>query len=211
MATDVELGRLRRRLPARSRRALDQASDRRVGVGHRRRAPALGSRACEYRGGVRRSRIANLPIRVATGAFILSSGLSKLQADKDTYERLHERASGTFPILENVPSEQFGKALAATEVGLGAALLMPFVVGDGLAGLMLSAFSTGLLRLYLKTPGMRQEGSLRPSRDGTAMAKDVWLEGIGLSLLASSIGTRPRGARRAKKRSTNGKAIKAAN
>jgi hypothetical protein len=36
---------------------------------------------------------------------------------------------------------------------------------------------------------------LRPTRDGTALAKDVWLAGIGLTLIASSLGAR-RAARR---------------
>ncbi len=138
-------------------------------------------------------------MRAATGAFILNSGLSKLQGDKDTYNRLHDFASGAYPIFENVPAEQFSKALAASEVALGSALLAPVVVGDGLAGLALSAFAGGLLGLYAKTPGLRQEGSVRPSRDGTAIAKDVWLAGIGLTLMLSSVGSRL--ARTTKKRS----------
>jgi hypothetical protein len=127
---------------------------------------------------------------VATGAFILNSGISKLQAEKETYDRLHGFASGAYPVLESVPPGQFGKALGASEVVLGGALLAPTVIGDGLAGLALSAFAGGLLGLYMKTPGLRQEGSVRPSRDGTAIAKDVWLVGIGLTLIASSIGSR---------------------
>jgi hypothetical protein len=137
-----------------------------------------------------RARISNLPVRLAAGAFILNSGLTKLQADKDTYERLHGFASGAYPFLENAPPEQFGKALGGAEVALGGALLAPVVVGDGLAGLALTAFAGGLMGLYAKTPGMRQEGSLRPSRDGTALAKDTWLVGIGLALMAGSVGSR---------------------
>jgi hypothetical protein len=142
-----------------------------------------------------RSRISNLPARVAAGAFILNSGLNKLQADKDTHEHLHKFASGTYPFFESMAPEQFGKALGTAEVALGSALLLPIVVGDGLAGLALSAFAGGLLGLYTKTPGMREEGGLRPTRDGTALAKDVWLAGIGLTLIASSLGAR-RAARR---------------
>jgi hypothetical protein len=137
-----------------------------------------------------RSRIANLPVRAATGAFILNSGLSKLQADKETHSRLHGFASGAYPVFENVPPERFGKALGASEIALGGALLAPFVIGDGPAGLALSAFAGGLLGLYMKTPGLRQEDSVRPSKDGTAIAKDIWLAGIGLTLMFSSVGTR---------------------
>lgn len=145
---------------------------------------------------------------MAAGAFILNAGLSKLQSEKETHNRLHDFASGTYPVLENVPPEQFGKALGAAEVALGGVLLVPFVVSDGLAGLALSSFAGGLLGLYLKTPGMRREGSLRPSQDGTALAKDIWLAGIGLTLIASSVGSR-RTARKTKKRSGKSGAAKA--
>lgn len=131
-----------------------------------------------------------MPIRAAAGAFILNSGLTKLKAEKETAQHLHGFASGTYPMLENLPPEQFAKALAATEIALGGALLLPVVVGDGLAGLGLTAFASGLLGLYAKTPGMRQEGSVRPSQDGTALAKDVWLAGMGLTLMASSLESR---------------------
>ena len=48
---------------------------------------------------------------------------------------------------------------------------------------ILAGFSAGLVQLYLKTPGMRQPGSLKPTPDGIALAKDVWLLGAGLTLL----------------------------
>ncbi len=71
-------------------------------------------------------------------------------------------------------------------VTAGSALLLP-VVPPGLAGLILTGFSGGLLGLYLRIPGMRQEGSLRPTQQGTALAKDIWLLGIGVSLLLSDL------------------------
>ncbi|WP_207556036.1 hypothetical protein [Intrasporangium flavum] len=54
-----------------------------------------------------------------------------------------------------------------------------------LAGAALTAFSGGLVGLYLRTPGMRQEGSIWPTPDGMAVSKDTWMLGIGASLLAS--------------------------
>jgi hypothetical protein len=172
-----------------------------------------------------RSRLSNVPVRLAAGAFILNSGLTKLQADKESHQQLHGFAAGAYPFLESAPPEQFGKALAGAEIALGSALLAPVVIGDGLAGLALTSFAGGLLGLYMKTPGMRQEGSVRPSKDGLALAKDSWLAGIGLTLMASSIGSRrtARLERRAKKHnkqkstkhgseknhSSNGKAAKA--
>ena len=70
-------------------------------------------------------------------------------------------------------------------LALGGALLFP-VIGDGLAGLSLATFAGSLLGLYLRTPGMRTEGGIRPTQQGTPIAKDVWLLGIGLSLMADS-------------------------
>ncbi len=129
----------------------------------------------------------------------MNSGISKLLADKETHDRLHGFASGSYPVLEKVPPGKFGKALGAAEIALGGTLLAPIAIGDGLAGFVLFAFSGGLLRLYMKTPGLRQEGSVRPTPDGTAIAKDVWLAGIGLTLMASSVGSRW-AARQMKKR-----------
>jgi hypothetical protein len=44
--------------------------------------------------------------------------------------------------------------------------------------------------LYLRTPGLRKPGSLRPTQDGTAIAKDVWLLGAGLGLVIDALTTR---------------------
>jgi hypothetical protein len=70
------------------------------------------------------------------------------------------------------------------EVALGAALLTPFV-SDRLAGLALTPFAGGLMWMYSQTDAMHQPGSLRPTQMGTAVAKDVWLLGIGLTLLTT--------------------------
>ncbi|MGH9110210.1 MAG: hypothetical protein ACRDY3_12235 [Acidimicrobiales bacterium] len=126
---------------------------------------------------------------MAVGAFILNAGLGKLEADKEAAGRLHQMASGTYPVLEKLPPGGFVKALAMGEIALGGTLMLP-LVEDSLAGLALSTFASGLLGLYLKTPGMRIEGSIRPSQQGTALAKDFWLLGIGISLLGHSGGAR---------------------
>ena len=36
--------------------------------------------------------------------------------------------------------------------------------------------------MYARTPGMTKEDGIRPSQQGTALAKDVWMLGIGLGL-----------------------------
>lgn len=130
--------------------------------------------------------IRDLPARVTAGAFIVNSGLSKLSADEHTAAGLHQMATGAYPFLGTMKPQDFARLLGAGEVAVGSALLLP-VVPSGLAGLILTGFSGGLLGLYIRIPGMRQEGSLRPTQQGTVLAKDSWLLGIGLSLLLSDL------------------------
>jgi hypothetical protein len=120
--------------------------------------------------------------RLSAGAFILNSGLGKLNADEGTAAGLHGFAAGTYPFLKKVKPRQFAQGLAIAEIAVGATLLAPFVP-TAVAGLVLTGFSGGLLGLYLKTPGMRKPGSLAPTQEGLAVAKDVWLLGIGVGLL----------------------------
>jgi uncharacterized membrane protein YphA (DoxX/SURF4 family) len=142
-----------------------------------------------------RRRVSNQPIRISAGAFILNSGIGKLSAEEETAKRLHGMAKGSFPFFENVPPEQFAKGLAIGECAVGAALLFP-IVPDRLAGLALTPFAAGLLWMYSQTDAMHQPNSLRPTQMGTAVAKDVWLLGIGLTLLATG-GRRGRAVSRA--------------
>ncbi|MGI5414051.1 hypothetical protein ACQEV9_45600 [Streptomyces chartreusis] len=130
-----------------------------------------------------RSVARQLPVRLAVGAFFLNSGLSKRSADQATAEGLQQFASGTYPSLGNVDAQTFTRRLSNEEIAIAAALLLP-VVPAAVAGAALTAFSCGTLGLYLRTPGMRQEGSLRPTEQGIALAKDVWILSIGISLIA---------------------------
>ncbi|WP_448609540.1 hypothetical protein [Geodermatophilus sp. URMC 60] len=137
--------------------------------------------------------------RVSAGAFILNSGLGKRGADEATAAGLHGFASGTYPFLKGIEPRQFAKVLSYAEVGIGAALLTPFVP-TAVAGALLTGFSGGLLGLYLNTPGMRKPGSLAPTQEGLTVAKDVWLLGIGLGLLTSgTLDRQPRRVRKAAK------------
>ncbi|MFF3670108.1 hypothetical protein [Microtetraspora malaysiensis] len=130
-----------------------------------------------------------IPVRLATGLFMLNSGLSKASADEETAAALHGMASGTYPFLKDMEPMTFAKLLSKSEIALGVALLLP-VVPSVVAGAALTAFAGGLVGLYLKTPGLRQEGSLRPTQEGVAIAKDTWLVGIGASLLCEELGRR---------------------
>ena len=64
---------------------------------------------------------------------------------------------------------------------------VPLRVGAGL-----TAFSGALLGLYQRTPGLRQEGSLRPTDQGIPIAKDVWLLAIGLAFVVDDVRDRMR-------------------
>jgi hypothetical protein len=136
------------------------------------------------------ARARRLPGRLVTGAFILNAGVGKWSADEETAARLHGMAVGTYPFLARLKPKDFARLLAVSEMALGSALLLP-VVPAALAGASLTAFSAGLLGLYVKTPGMRREHSLRPSAQGTALAKDVWMLAIGLGLVTDAL-TQPR-------------------
>ncbi|MCV2488344.1 hypothetical protein OF117_03130 [Geodermatophilus sp. YIM 151500] len=120
--------------------------------------------------------------RISAGAFILTSGLGKRGADEETAAGLHGFAAGTYPPIRKMTPQQFVSTLSTAEIAIGAALLSPFVP-TAVAGAALTAFSGGLLGLYLRTPGMRKPGSLAPTDQGLAIAKDVWLLGIGVGLL----------------------------
>ena len=134
-------------------------------------------------------KLADIAPRVATGAFILNSGLGKRNVDEAHAQGLHGMAAGTYPFLGKLEPTQFAKYLSAGEILLGAALLAP-VVPTALAGAGLTAFAGGLLGLYLKTPGMREEGSLKPTQQGIGIAKDVWMLGIGLGFVVDAVAGR---------------------
>jgi hypothetical protein len=140
-----------------------------------------------------------VPLRLGAGVFILDSGLGKLSKDDAVAAQTHGFAANAYPMLGKVDPRMFVRVLAACELTLGAALLIP-AVPTGLAGLGLTGFSGGLLGLYLRTPGLRREGSLRPTEQGLAIAKDVWLLAIGAAFVVDELTERRRGTRRGSRR-----------
>jgi hypothetical protein len=132
------------------------------------------------------SKASHLPPRIAAGAFILNSGVGKWSADEETAAQLHGFAVGTYPFLAKLKPKDFVRLLAASEIALGAALLVP-VIPSAVVGAGLTAFSGGLLGLYARTPGMRKDGTPFPTQQGIAIAKDVWMLGIGLGLVIDDL------------------------
>jgi hypothetical protein len=132
------------------------------------------------------AKLRRAPLRLTAGAFILNSGIEKLTADDDTSKALHGMATTAFPVFDKVDHKVFAKALAVGEIALGGALLLP-LVSPATAGLGLTTFSSSLLGMWWRTPGMHHEGSVRPTRQGLAQSKDVWLLGAGVSLVVDAL------------------------
>lgn len=130
------------------------------------------------------AKLRRAPVRLATGAYILNSGLGKLTADEGTAAYLHAAAANAFPVVKRVGPTVFTKALAVGELTVGAALLLP-VVPAGLAGLALIGFGGALTALYVRTPAWHDR-YLRPTPDGIGPAKDVWLVGAGVGLVVDA-------------------------
>ena len=127
----------------------------------------------------------DLPGRIATGAYILHSGLDKWRADETRATALHGMAAGAFPVLNRIPPARFLRLLAASEIAIGAALLAP-IGPNALAGAALTGFSSSLVTMYARTPALRKPGSIWPSQAGVAVSKDIWMLGIGLGLVADA-------------------------
>lgn len=134
----------------------------------------------------------DLPLRVATGAFILHTGLEKWRGSEEQANGVHGMAAGAYPFLRPVPPKRFLKLLAAGEIVTGGLLLAPPVT-NALAGTALTGFSGALLTMYARTPALRKPGSIWPTQAGIAVSKDIWMLGIGLSLLADGL-SRPQRA-----------------
>lgn len=66
------------------------------------------------------------------------------------------------------------------------------MVPTAVAAIGLAGFSAGLLGLYLRTPGMHQRGTLRPTPDGLPLAKDVWMLAIATGFLTDELTPRKR-------------------
>lgn len=126
--------------------------------------------------------IANLVLRAVPGAFVLNSGIGKLGMDEGTAAYLQQAAAKGVPSVGEMTPEQFKKFLSYGEIAVGGALLAPFVP-TRVAGAALGALSAGFLAAYFRTPEMTQDDGIRPTQEGTAVAKDMWLAAIAVALM----------------------------
>jgi hypothetical protein len=138
------------------------------------------------------TRLWHLPLRLPPGLYFLEVGLTKQRADDQTAAQLHGMAAIAYPMVNKMSPQQVVSLLSASEIAVGVALVAVPFVPPMLAGLALLGYGAALNRLYFKVPGMRREGSLRPSQQGVVIAKDFWLTGTGAALVLDSLTSRRR-------------------
>jgi uncharacterized membrane protein YphA (DoxX/SURF4 family) len=129
------------------------------------------------------------PERLATGAYILHTGIEKWGGDDERAAGIHRMAASAYPFLGKLKPTTFLKLLSVGEMTTGALLLLPFVP-QAIAGAALTGFSGGLVGMYLRTPAMHKPGSVWPTPQGIAVSKDVWMLGIGTGLLVDDLASR---------------------
>ena len=135
----------------------------------------------------------DVPTRLATGAYILHSGLQKWRGGEEQAERLRGQAAKAFPVLAQMEPGRFLRLLSVAEIGTGCVLLAPFVP-SALAGAVLTGFSGALVTMYLRTPELHEPGSVWPTPAGIGVSKDSWMLAIGLGLVVEGMGKDDRDA-----------------
>ncbi len=128
------------------------------------------------------SLVSDVILRGVTGAFIANSGTGKIGMPAEHSAGIQQVAASGIPALASLPSDKFGTWLGYAETAIGASLLAPFVP-DKLAGAALAAFSGGLLSMYFRDPANTEADGIRPSQQGMALSKDVFMLAIGLALM----------------------------
>lgn len=128
--------------------------------------------------------LSNAILRGVTGAFVLNSGLSKRDLPTETARGLQGFAATGVPQVTAMSPDTFGKALAYSEIGIGAALLTP-IVSPRIAGAALGVFSAGLLAMYFRNPAMTESDGIRPSQEGMSLSKDAFMAAIAGALVTS--------------------------
>ncbi|WP_030015269.1 MULTISPECIES: hypothetical protein [Micrococcales] len=131
--------------------------------------------------------LSNAALRAIPGAFIINSGLGKLNLDEQSAGYMQSMAAKAFPAVKDLDAATFGKALAYSELAVGGTLVAPFIP-TRVAGLALGAFAGGMLAMYFKTEEFTLEDGIRPSQEGTAVSKDSWLAAIAIALIVQSKG-----------------------
>jgi len=104
--------------------------------------------------------VRSIPGRLATGAFILHSGIGKWNLPAERATPSTGRPPGP-SLPEQDPRAGVRQAALRFRGRTGAVLLSPFV-RDRRAGAALTAFSAGLLTMYWRTPALRKAAASGP-------------------------------------------------
>lgn len=126
----------------------------------------------------------NLILRGVSGAYVLQSGIGKLGMPTEAAAGTQEFAATGVPAVKKMSPDTFGKFLSYSEIGIGGALLAPFVP-NRVAGLALGGFSAGLLAIYFRNEAMTQPDRIRPSEAGTGLSKDLFMAAIAGALITA--------------------------
>jgi hypothetical protein len=131
------------------------------------------------------------PLRILFGLFFLHTATSKRELDEKGKKAMHRLAKTAYPFLGDLDPATFVRGMTVAESTLAASLLVPVVPATiGAAGL--TAFGGGLVGTYWRVPGIRREGSARPTELGLGMAKDSWMVAAGLTVLVDAVAARRR-------------------
>lgn len=154
--------------------------------------------------------VPNIILRGASGAYLLQSGIGKLNMPTEAAAGTQEFAATGVPAVKKMSPDTFGKFVSYSEIGIAGALLAPFVPNK-LAGTALGAFSAGLLSIYFRNEAMTQDDGLRPSEAGTGLSKDLFMAAIAGALMTSPDvegKAEKKAAKKAKKAEKKAKAMK---
>ena len=142
-----------------------------------------------------RFRLRRTPLRLTTGAFILSAGLDKWKGDEQTAARVHGFATGTYPFLKKIDPPTFLKLLAA---GRDRRRVGPAAPGRARRGRRCGA--RRVLRRAARALRQDAGNAARPLRPALDPGGPADLQGR----LDAGRGPRPAGRRRHRRRLTRG-------
>lgn len=107
-------------------------------------------------------KLSHLPARVTAGVLILNAGLDIRKLPDEAAAGMQDMGANGVPPVKRLSAGRFRELLSRSEVGLGAALLTPFVP-SWVAGAGLAGFS------------------------GALMAKDTVMFGTGITLVLDDL------------------------
>lgn len=128
--------------------------------------------------------LATAILRGISGAYFVQSGVGKLSMSTEAAEGLQQFASTGVPQVTKLDPDTFGKVVSVSEIGVGAALLTPFVP-NRLAGLALAGINTGFLSIYFRNDQMTKKDGVRPTEAGTGLSKDLFIAAIAGALIVT--------------------------